>query len=563
LRSAIGGRWAVSLPGYLLAAPFSLVLIFTTVSEAFWTRDGWLLGLLAGVSSYLVAGAVLWLASVSVLRNRNSHPAPIWLVAAVGAAAWGLRSTYIAWFIAAAGLPNTASPLARTLSGSMVGAILVPGVAWVLANISEFRRERRDLLEQLVEREVQTENAQAYLDVMRTAVVTDVRRAVDQEFSQLPDNPADQAFVPAIDKLSRRMSGDLPRALWQDARVDSRLRVAHVVALAAHRPLALWPIPILALTAAVFMTRLVPVLQAPIAPIATAAWAVVTVLLANRWSPTIASRLGPTPTVVLAGIGMAMSGLVFYLAAGLIALAPTPRLTVSIVLGLEFAFFCVGAAVGRAVSLDRRQAREYLRESISAADVRNAVLAEEEARLRRELATSLHGTVGANLTAASMRLRRAIDTGDTQVALEALHEARRMVALELSDRTTLRQTDVSELIDQIAQAWRGFATVTGTSNCDSSLPPAAYRTINDVVTEGIRNAIRHGQATQIQVDITQDDDEIVITVSDDGTQSATSSPGLGTRIFDTVAEGRWSRTPSPEGGSTLTVVLAHVSAPER
>ena len=553
----------MSLLGYLLAAPVSLVIIFTTVPEAFWSREGWGLGLLAGVSSYLVAGAVLWLASVSVLRNRSSHPAPIWLVAAVGATAWGLRSTYIAWFIAAADLPNIASPAARTVTGALTGAVLVPGFAWLLANIEGFRRERRELLRQLVEREVQTENAQTYLDAMRAAVTTDVRRTVNKEFSQLPDDPADQAFVPAVDELSRRMSGDLPRALWQEAKVDSRLRVTQVIALVAHKPLALWPIPILFLTAVVFLTRLVPVLEAVFASLAMAVWAIAGVLFANRWSPTIASRLGPTPTVVLAGIGMAMSGLVFYLAAGPISLAPVPRLTVSIVAGFEFAFFCVGAAVGRAVSLDRRQAREYLRESISTADVRNAVLAEEEARLRRELATSLHGTVGANLTAASMRLRRAIDTGDTQVALEALHEARRMVALELSDRTTLRQTDVNELIDQISQAWRGFATVTGTSNCDSSLPPATYRTINDVVTEGIRNAIRHGQATQIQVDITQNDDDLVITVSDDGTHSAISSPGLGTRIFDAVAQDRWSRIPNPEGGSTLTVVLAHARTHDR
>ena len=94
LRQLIGGRYAVSWQGYLVMWPFSVIFIVTT-TPAFSSPNRWLEGVLVSTAAYLAVGAILWLASITVLRNRREHAAPIALVALVGGVAWMARSAVL------------------------------------------------------------------------------------------------------------------------------------------------------------------------------------------------------------------------------------------------------------------------------------------------------------------------------------------------------------------------------------------------------------------------------------------------------------------------------------
>ena len=166
IRSRLGGRWAVSWQGYLLLFPVSVPLALLVV-PALATPSTWLLGFVVASVAYAVTGALLWLASISVLRHRTSRPSPIWLVVVVGGLAWAARSAVFAVALSLAELPTDTPVTQRLLVGFLLGALLVPGIAWVLATLDDFRNERERLLSELVRRELAAEGSVAYLQVMR------------------------------------------------------------------------------------------------------------------------------------------------------------------------------------------------------------------------------------------------------------------------------------------------------------------------------------------------------------------------------------------------------------
>lgn len=194
-----------------------------------------------------------------------------------------------------------------------------------------------------------------------------------------------------------------------------------------------------------------------------------------------------------------------------------------------------------------------------AADIRADRLdAMAEARVTaeetRRLAGILHGRVQSRLLGCAMAIEFA---GDDPVALQAAIDRTTAVlsedwyATESSDDN--RQT--GSLSDVLA-TWHGLARV------DVSGPPELVASTDSdlvlVVEELVSNAIRHGAARQVKVNLEGDGSVCVVTVVDDGAGGEMTRPGLGTVLLERVGsverhigEDGWSVTVRLSGQSNF------------
>jgi two-component sensor histidine kinase len=70
--------------------------------------------------------------------------------------------------------------------------------------------------------------------------------------------------------------------------------------------------------------------------------------------------------------------------------------------------------------------------------------------------------------------------------------------------------------------------------------------VGEVIEEILANSARHGGATRVEIVLTMDDSEtLLIETKDNAALSPDSErniPGLGTKIFNLVSDGRWEIT---------------------
>lgn len=180
---------------------------------------------------------------------------------------------------------------------------------------------------------------------------------------------------------------------------------------------------------------------------------------------------------------------------------------------------------------------------------------------RRRLALILHGPVQGALYAAAIKLGRAnslseevIDQvqADLSEALGQLDEAAKFDAAQMRSRFS----DISDL-------WFGTCNVSfSITNAvyDSLIAhPHAAECVLEIVQEGTVNAIKHGEATRIDVTIhNQKQGVLTIVMENDGVQGTGNlDPGLGSRILDEITH-EWVREYSPQG----VVLRAEVSLAE-
>jgi len=563
VRQLIGGRYALSWQGYLVMWPFSVLLIMTT-APAFTAPDRWMEGVLVSTAAYAATGAVLWLASVTILRNRAQHPAPIVLVAVVGGVAWMARSAVLKFYLESQDLPSLAPLGERLIFGFFLGAVTVPVTAWMVASFAFFAKRRRQLVDELVREEMKTQRLATYVEVMRQGIVERVQQrvATSKEAVRWPDSEDDAAPVrgiQALDSLSQEAGRELSSNLWQQARRSARVDPWSVIRSSAMtQPFNYWVLLLMFVFSIPSHTRTwsIEVVLAVIVP--TFAYVLVVSIIANRLAPRLAPRAALVSYAIAIGL-MFGSGFVVQIAVGVVGITATGGQSLVLLAVVTFgAFYPLSGPLTR-IGAERENTLDRLRDSISQQEVRTAALQSEDERIRREIATALHGSWNANLTAASMRLQQAIDNDDKQAASQALREARDLIDIDIASVTQREASALDSTLTTLADAWQGLVDITTRVNVTSELSATLLSTIEDVVTEGINNAVRHGDASCIDVIIEGNQSTVTITVTDNGTPAQSPTPGLGSRFLDSVAPGSWFRAPNDRNGGSGTVLTVQLS----
>lgn len=202
----------------------------------------------------------------------------------------------------------------------------------------------------------------------------------------------------------------------------------------------------------------------------------------------------------------------------------------------------VAGLIGAAVTESQRRLRDEAHEAARARmqiEVALQALQHEEVRVRRAVAEGLHGSLQQRLVLAVARLDRVLDHLEGDRVTEADTEVLRVLRTDLED---VRVGDVREMSrmlypDQLevgmVPAVRALLGRLPSSIATRLTVPDDVRRLDDpaapvltraerllavrVVEEAVTNALRHGGASSLHVEVTLAGDRLVVAVDDDGT----------------------------------------------
>ena len=161
---------------------------------------------------------------------------------------------------------------------------------------------------------------------------------------------------------------------------------------------------------------------------------------------------------------------------------------------------------------------------------------------RRRFGYALHGGLQAAVHAASMRLA-AVQPGDRASIAAVRNELR--AAFDRVREAAATSTSLETVCAEIASTWDGTCAVdwriSAAASAALAADPIASACGAEVVLETVQNAVRHGRAAHVVVDVLTDAHHLVIDVTDDGQWKADiGGGGLGSRMLDEFCS-RWHR----------------------
>jgi hypothetical protein len=112
----------------------------------------------------------------------------------------------------------------------------------------------------------------------------------------------------------------------------------------------------------------------------------------------------------------------------------------------------------------------------------------------------------------------------------------------------------------VVEHWEGFLDVEFA--LDPSLPKWLSKPnslIFEIIMEALSNALRHGNATRVSVEVSTrsvDSSILEIRVADDGFGPKNGKRGLGSDLLEGASKGNWSLHPLQGGGSLLICAIA-------
>ena len=282
--------------------------------------------------------------------------------------------------------------------------------------------------------------------------------------------------------------------------------------------------------------------------------------LANAVLHRISTHVGAIGRSVVMTLLLVVVGLLTAIAA-LITLAPDP-LAVTVAASDAILIPILGwlFAGARAAQNQRLRMEQAMRDINEALNWEVARAGETQWQQRRALSRALHGPVQSAIGGAAVRLDLALQSGEPT---DALVEALRRHVVEAIDVLGVQQPPITlaVAVAQLTSMYQGACAISlqastkATKRLAADPPCAAAST--DIVNEAVWNAIRHGKATNVEIEVRSEHaNALRITVHDDGaTDQLFASPvrGLGTQMLDEVSLD-WTRTHTA-AGTTLLVVL--------
>ena len=195
---------------------------------------------------------------------------------------------------------------------------------------------------------------------------------------------------------------------------------------------------------------------------------------------------------------------------------------------------------------------DFLERRISEEQLETRLLRREEARISRELAKYLHGTIQSRLMASAIGLENAGKRGDIKALQKEAKTAYRNLKLPSERYFSSPQKTLKAELDKVIERWQNLLIIKQKININTpTLPSDFIQDLGNVVNEGLSNAFRHGQASAATIEIEIRKDFMSVEISDNGSGPTQGKSGLGSEWFDAIAGKNWSLSKNTKGGSIL------------
>ncbi len=558
-RELLGGRWAVSLRGWLILS--ALLLIGGPLGVLSQLEMPPRAVVTLTLASWLVISVLYLAADLTVFRQRRTRPVPVaWLIV-LGASA-GLARGAIALAV-----PESREVLGEGWSGVATAAayfvpstVLMTGLITYLIAITDwYATERERLLRFEIDAEAARLRAVGALNAARAVITTRIQNSLEEQLSALEraanvDSPDTQLSDTLLDAAAGYVRPESHR-LWQErdgvprhSSLGDLERASLAAPLPIVLPYVLWAVVVVP-AAAVHLggaTRIAGALavlaaMAVLYPLGSAA--------IRRYAPApqyLRARLLSLAVMIPA----ALVGPTVAAALDAEATSTLERVVpVAVIVALTIAVSWAQAALRLA---DSRL--HTLRNHAEEAEFERLALEAATEQMQRELALYLHGTVQAGLVAAAYSLQDAAQRGD-EVALErAIADARATAAQVSAHPSKLVSADLAAKRAEIDDTWLGMLALRWsmpTADLDATL----VERIGNVVQECLANASIHGAATEATVRIAPDVEHIILEVIDNGLGPGDGKPGLGSAVLNEATHGQWTIAAVPTGGAQVRAIL--------
>lgn len=547
MRSAVGGPNALSMWSLIVFLPIGLL------SGLLWgLRNGLTLWPWIGVVTVVQAVLVVpfWLSRLTLLRANAHGPRPI-LGVSLFALLGGLRAVLL---VGAGALLGASLPTGSVIDFIPNGVGIGIAILGIVAIVVDGSRTHRAVVQNLADLDAEFERNRAFdaaeLAQLEAHSIEQITQLLDEELRRLlpvaertPELVAVQLRALASDVV-RPMSHDLADAeAWapagesMHARLPRWERVKAVIGdMRPANPL----IPFLLIE----LIALPTAISERVGGVAFAAFVMLVgggVMLALSW---VLARLWPDRRTSIAG---ALALVLAYVAIG--TFGAWVMLTVTrIVTGLDnpiwiapfyLTAISVGLSVRVAISAQQRIAEDRMAQAVARNAQLNARVRERSRQAQRRIAKLLHANVQAELTAAAIALSQ-LDLIDGQSVEPSVQAARRLehLAAAIGSQLALQPevtVSASTHVLDLVSLWSGVLNVD--VNVRDDVWPVldrdadAMARVDDVICEGLTNAVRHGSGASVALTMGLDEGDITICLTSTGSLVAGARSGLGSKFL--------------------------------
>lgn len=543
--SELTGDEVVSPIGFALLVPYSAVSMFLANPDLRGTSGA--LRLLVAVLAQLVLYAVLasWL--IATRRWPALSAGPLRVISAFVLAS-AIRAILVAQAIETMGLSNSID-WARRLPGSVLGfTVALSVIDIVLRSL----RQHRTRVEQLEARQqaarLACDTALVNMADQREAIVSRIRAEFTRRIEAIADSEpslAAQQLKETGDDLLRPLSRQLAtKPAWQPPAepgpVTATFDVREFLSDAASQP-PLQPgwitILFLCLGAPFILTQLhTGYALALLAAGSVIVWCLMT---GCNLVMGMAQHLPPWPRATVLLLLLLTAGVALSTSSALVIESPSDVLH-RILLGdfLLVLAIAIALVLARAARAQERTIEARIEAATFELDWASTRIRCVQWRQQRALARALHGPVQSAVSAAAMRLEKAVSRGRAD---RELLESTRGQLLAMLDKVREDGTSTSDLdtvLREYADTWAGVCEITWRVSPATQVAmqddPIARFAATELAGECCWNAIRHANAGVVEVSVEFDSMRTLrLTVVDDGIPpESPARGGLGTDMLN-------------------------------
>ena len=552
----IGGPWSITLRAYLWTAPLG-ILAQPVVEPSFWNDFGTLpLWLLSAGLGYLTFGVVLWLGwFIFIDRRRSAFTSPL-LVISIAIAASMARSATIGSLTEPLNLDGVGS-LARLPFGAFLG------FAWVFTTslIMDSKYRYQLHLDSLVSEQVELlhkngewiDQVRARLNQMSRELIEDTHRHLQQamrEIAILSNDPKTiwAKVTPEIKRASIRIALAEDHETLTSEKNLSELKGSRSVAFTAIATTPLMNVPLV-----MTFTSIITFLGATRLYSTTFALSAITfgillhiaiielfryLITRNPSASTFRYFLMISILLVTSLLSTTLVSPIDYDLLILRTIAVTA--TVFEVVWLIATGFIQYGQLQRQKTIDRAKAENETLEL--------SLIFWKENISELKIDDESHKSPLLEVAAA---MNRAVVTQDLQLGLEAMAFSNLYFAEFAGDILGQDAMEIESELGRIARTWKNQAEVIWSVSGDH-VELAIARRVTAALEICVSQAIRHGEASVISVDVKRMNDSVEVKVSDNGHDYVESGSGLGVEILKELSGNTWQR----ERAGGLNIVTA-------